>query len=158
MEVEDQGYKFHFSWLIILITFIAWEMSEGSTFPETDPFEPLAVRFSTLWYSIDMNRKWQSNVVFHVYYNQLKAAIQDMPHITPNTLHIFIPLMNFSVDCHFIYITMRVDEHKKQLQSYYKLTKEDFEEITKDCSVDLLILVNPQSCPMLISQRLYCTH
>ena len=66
-----------------------------------------------------------------------------MPHITLNMLHGFRPLMKFSVDHHFIYITVWVDEHKQQLQSYYKLTEEDIEEITKDWSADLLILVNP---------------
>ena len=25
-EAQDQGYEFHFSWLMILIAFIAWEM------------------------------------------------------------------------------------------------------------------------------------
>jgi hypothetical protein len=51
--------------------------------------------------------------------------------------------MKFSADHHFIYITTRTDEHKKQLQSYYKLTEEDLEEITKEWSVDLLILADP---------------
>jgi hypothetical protein len=31
-EAQDQGYEFHFSWILILIDFIAWEMSEGATF------------------------------------------------------------------------------------------------------------------------------
>jgi hypothetical protein len=68
-EAQDQGYEFHFSWLLILITFIAWEMPKGATFPDVDPFEPLAMKFSTLWYSSDMNKQWKSNVVFHTYYN-----------------------------------------------------------------------------------------
>jgi hypothetical protein len=55
-EAQDQGYEFHFSWLLILITFIAWEMSEDVIFPETLPFEPLAMKFITLWYMTDMNR------------------------------------------------------------------------------------------------------
>jgi hypothetical protein len=46
-------------------------------------------------------------------------------------------------DRHFIYITAHADEHKKQLQSYYKLTEEDLEEITKDWSTDLLIPADP---------------
>jgi hypothetical protein len=104
-EAQDQGYEFHFSWLLILIAFIAWEMSEGATFPDIEPFEPLAAKFSTLWYSNDMNKQWQSNVMFHTYYNQLKLAIQAEPRMTPNTLHRFRPLMKFSVDHHFIYIT-----------------------------------------------------
>jgi hypothetical protein len=55
----------------------------------------------------------------------------------------FRPLMKFSVDHHFIYITVCVDEHKQQLQSYYKLTEDDLEEITKEWSMDLLVLANP---------------
>jgi hypothetical protein len=47
-KARDQGYEFHFSWLLILITFIAWEMSEGVTFPEIEPSEPLVVKFTTL--------------------------------------------------------------------------------------------------------------
>jgi hypothetical protein len=142
-EAQDQGYEFHFSWLLILITFIAWEMPEGATFPDIEPFEPLATKFSTLWYSSDMNKQWKSNVIFHTYYTQLKTAIQSEPRITPNTLHRFRPLMKFSADRHFIYITAHVDEHKQQLQSYYKLTEEDLEEITKEWSVDLLVPVDP---------------
>ena len=73
---QDQGYEFHFSWLLILIAFIAWEIPEGATFLDIEPFEPLAAKFYMLWYSNDMNKQWQSNVVFHTYFNQLKNAIQ----------------------------------------------------------------------------------
>jgi hypothetical protein len=38
---------------------------------------------------------------------------------------------------------MCIDEHKQQLQSYYKLTEEDLEEITKEWSADLLIAADP---------------
>jgi hypothetical protein len=72
-EAQDQGYEFHFSWLLILIAFVTWEMSEGVTFPEVEPSEPLAVRFTTLWYTSDMVKQWKSNAVFHTYYLQLKC-------------------------------------------------------------------------------------
>jgi hypothetical protein len=85
-EAQHQGHEFHFSWLLILISFVAWELLEGATFPDLDPFEPLAKKFITLWYSNDMRKQWQSNVIFHAYYNQLKAAIRSEPRITPNTL------------------------------------------------------------------------
>jgi hypothetical protein len=52
--------------------------------------------------------------------------------MTPNTLDRFMPLMKFRAYRHFIYITARVDESKEELQSYYKLTKECLEEITKE--------------------------
>jgi hypothetical protein len=49
-EAQDHGYEFHFSWLMILIMFIAWDMPEGATFPEIEPSEPLVAKFTTLWY------------------------------------------------------------------------------------------------------------
>jgi hypothetical protein len=86
-----------------------------------------------------MRKKWQSNAIFHKYYNQLKAAIGGEPHINLNTLQRFCPLIKFSVDHHFIYLTPHVDEHQEQLQSYYKLTEEDLEEVTKEWSTNLLV-------------------
>jgi hypothetical protein len=58
-EVQNQGYEFHVSWLLILTTFIAWEMPKGATFPDTEPFDPLAGKFSMMWCSRDMNKQWQ---------------------------------------------------------------------------------------------------
>ena len=58
-QAQDQGYEFHFSWLLILIAFIAWELPVGATFLEIKPFEQLAAKFCTLWYSSDMNKQWQ---------------------------------------------------------------------------------------------------
>jgi hypothetical protein len=50
----------------------------------------------------------------------------------PCTLHQYRPLAKFHVDPNFIYITVCRDERKEQLQSYYKLTDEDMEQITKE--------------------------
>jgi hypothetical protein len=57
-EAHDLGYKFHYNWLIILITFVTWKMHEGATFIEIEPLEPLATRFSTLWYTNNMMKRW----------------------------------------------------------------------------------------------------
>jgi hypothetical protein len=38
---------------------------------------------------------------------------------------------------------VRAYEHKEKLQSYYKLTEEDLEEITKEWFADLLIPADP---------------
>jgi hypothetical protein len=140
-EAQDQGYEFHFSWLLILIAFFTWDMPEGATFPEVEPVEPLAARFTTLWYSSDMAKQWQSNVFFHTYYLQLTRAIEYFNRMTSNTLHRFRPLAKFHAYRHFIYITVRGDESKEELQSYYKLTEEDMEEITKEWPAEFLILV-----------------
>jgi hypothetical protein len=141
-EVQDHGYEFHFSWLLVLIAFFAWQMPERVTFPEVEPSESLVARFSTLWYTNDISKQWQSNVVFHSYYQQLKCAIEAFPHMTPNTLHHYRPLAKFHADRHFICITVRRDEIKEDLQSYYKLTSEDMEEITKEWPAEFLVPVD----------------
>jgi hypothetical protein len=53
---QYRGYEFHFSILIVLIAFFTWKMPEGSTFPEIEPSELLAARFSTLWYTNNMSK------------------------------------------------------------------------------------------------------
>jgi hypothetical protein len=141
-KARDMGYEFHFSWLIILITIVTWKITEGATFSEIEPSEPLATRFSTFWYTNDMSKQWQSNFVFHAYYQQLKVSIESFMHMTPRTLHQYRLISKFSADPHFIYITMHRDENKEELQSYYKLTDEDMEQITKEWSKEFLVPVN----------------
>jgi hypothetical protein len=79
--------------------------------------------------------------VFHAYYQQLKHAIEAFPCMTPNTLHQYRLLVKFCIDRHFIYITAHRDERKEELQSYYKLTDEDMEDITKEWLVKFLVPV-----------------
>jgi hypothetical protein len=64
--------------------------------------------------------------------------------MTSNTLDRFMLIMNFRADRHFVYITARGDEHKEELQSYYKLTEEDLEEITKEWPAKILIPVDQE--------------
>jgi hypothetical protein len=54
-------------------------MLEGATFLEVEPSDPLAARFSTLWYTNDMLKQWQSNIAFHAYYQHLKRTIEEFP-------------------------------------------------------------------------------
>ena len=61
--------------------------------------------------------------------------------MTLNTLHQYRLLAKFHADRHFIYITVCRDERKEELESYHKLTDEDMEEITKECSVEFLVPV-----------------
>jgi hypothetical protein len=97
--------------------------------------------------------------VFHTYYLQLKKDIEVVPCITSNTLHRFRPFVKFHADRYFIYITAHRDKHKEVLQSYYKITKEDLEEITKEWPSELLIPIDPTelSDPKLIGS-LVITH
>jgi hypothetical protein len=140
-EVQDQGYEFHFIWLLVLIAFVTWKMMEGATFPDIEPSEPLDARFSTLWYNNDMSKQWKSNIVFHAYYQQLKVAIESFPCMTPHNLHQYRPIAKFRVDPHYIYIIAHRDESKEELQYYYKLIDEDMEQITKEWPEELQTLV-----------------
>jgi hypothetical protein len=59
--------------------------------------------------------------------------------MTPNTLHTYRLLAKFHTDRNFIYIIAQRDKRKEELQSYYKLTDEDMEEITKEWLVEFLV-------------------
>jgi hypothetical protein len=91
-----------------------------------------------------MEKQWQLNAVFHAYYLQLKRAIEAFPRMNLNTLHQYRTLAKFRVDRHFIYIIVRRDESKEELQSYYKLTDEDMEEITKEWLAEFLVPVEDE--------------
>jgi hypothetical protein len=36
-KAQDQGYEFHFSWMIVLISFITWKMPEGCNLCKMKP-------------------------------------------------------------------------------------------------------------------------
>jgi len=137
-EAQDLGYDFHFSWLIVLIAFVAWKIPKGSTFLEIEPSEPLAARFSTFWYNNDMMKKWKSNAVFHGYYQQLKVSIESFLRMTPRTLHQYTPIAKFHEDSNFIYITVCRDYNKEELHSYCKMKDEDMEQIIKEWPEEFL--------------------
>jgi hypothetical protein len=61
--------------------------------------------------------------------------------MTSNTLHRFMPIAKFHEDMHFIYINSRGDEHKEELQSYYKIIEEDMEELNKEWTTEFLVPV-----------------
>jgi len=42
---------------------------------------------------------------------------------------------------HFIYIIVHRDERKEEIWSYYKLTDEEMDDITKEWSAELLVPV-----------------
>jgi hypothetical protein len=88
-----------------------------------------------------MTKQWQSNVAFHRYYQQLKVTIESFSRMTPRTLHQYRPIAKFCVDPHFIYITARRDEHHEELQSYYKLTDENMDQITKEFLEEFILPV-----------------
>jgi hypothetical protein len=79
--------------------------------------------------------------MFHTYYLQLKHVIESFPWMTLDTLYMYRPLEKFHADWHFIYITAHRDKSKDDLQSYYKLTNEDMQEITKEWLAEFLVPV-----------------
>jgi hypothetical protein len=90
-------------------------MPEGVTLFEIERFEPLVMKFTTIWYSSDMGKQWQSNTVFHTYYLELRSAIESFPCMTSNTMDRFKPLMKFRIDRNFFYINARTDERREEL-------------------------------------------
>jgi hypothetical protein len=143
-EAQEQGYEFQFICLPVLIAFVAWQIPEGVSFLEIEPSESLVARFSTLWYSNDMSKQWQLNIVFHACYQLMKVSIEAFPHMTPRTLHQYRPFAKFLTNQNCVYITTCRDESKEELQYYYKITYEDVEQIAKEWTKEFLILLDDE--------------
>jgi hypothetical protein len=94
--------------------------------------------------------------VFCAYYQQLKVSIESFSRMTLCTLHQYRPIAKFYADRHFIYITACRDESKEKLQSYYKLTDDNMEQITKEWPEEFLIPVDDEelSDPSIIGSPL----
>jgi hypothetical protein len=67
--------------------------------------------------------------------------VHTVPH-PKHTSHVYT-FDKIQAGFHFTYIKARDDEHKQQLQLYYKLTEQDLEKITKEWLVDLLVVADP---------------
>jgi hypothetical protein len=50
-EAQDQGYEFHFSWLLVLIAFVTYTIPKGAKFHEVEPTKTMAAWLSTFWYT-----------------------------------------------------------------------------------------------------------
>jgi hypothetical protein len=88
-----------------------------------------------------MTKQWQSNVVFHGYYQQLKVSIKSFLHMTLHTLHQYQPIAKVPHDPHFIYITTKKMSTRKNYSHTTSWTDEDMEQITKEWPEEFLVHV-----------------
>jgi hypothetical protein len=113
-EAQDQGHEFHFSWLLILITFVAWELLEGATFLDLDPFEPLAVnvgsQFTFFYYLIsclhqcfaNLNFRRNSQIKRHFYFlRYLHTYLRSCFHDCKRENLVFEVALKSSLNCRY---------------------------------------------------------
>jgi hypothetical protein len=77
----------------------------------------------------------------HLLLTAQARAIDSFPLNESEYLAHLQAITKFCADRNFIYITMHWDEGEEELQSYYKLTNEDMEEIIKEWSAEFLVPV-----------------
>jgi hypothetical protein len=77
--------------------------------------------------------------MFHAYYQHLKVVIESFPCMIPHTLDKYRQVAKFQADPHFLYIIVCRDENQEDLHSYYKLTNEYMDQITKEWPEEFLV-------------------
>jgi hypothetical protein len=62
-DAQDNGTKFHYSWMIILISLVGWQEPKFSTFLDIMG-KCYATRYESLWKEKDNKMQQEKNIVF----------------------------------------------------------------------------------------------
>jgi hypothetical protein len=73
-DTQDLGTKFHYSWLIVLITLVGWGDPTYSAFYKRTK-KCHATRYTTLWKTSDMQQRKANNIIFTMYFVEMKENI-----------------------------------------------------------------------------------
>ena len=85
---QEEGTAFHYSWLLILISFTVW--SEPTDYQPIDlPITRRGARYQNLWFSPDKSQKTNSNSYFYVHIESLKTLVKHQVRLSATTISKF---------------------------------------------------------------------
>jgi hypothetical protein len=133
-DAQDNGTKFHYSWLLILIALVGWKEPKFSSFLDRKG-KCCATWYETLWQEKDPKNQQVNNTVFSMF-------LEDMQQKTTNVWRIPIEVVqenegiaNFKASRHHLWIQARRDPKKKWLEMRYCTSREEVDWIVKDWPV-----------------------
>jgi len=126
-DAQDRGTKFHYSWILILITLIGWREPHYTYFCEQNSWW-CAVWYMSLGSTSDPKIKSTNASRFVLYYNKLQESIANSWRITLEVVMQYRDIVNFKETRHTVWIQVRRDPGKEWLQHRYYV-KEEYVEI-----------------------------
>jgi hypothetical protein len=76
IEAQDKGMEFHYPWLLILISFIAWGEPEDTQFLGMRGKPCIATKYHNLWFSTNKRRQMDNNIEFFLYAEMIQHCIE----------------------------------------------------------------------------------
>jgi len=88
-EAQDNGMKFHYAWLLILIELVSWRDPRETEFLEGMQELCLEARYVSSWNTTHKNMKMDNNVIFYIYKEIIQHFIEDTLHILPHKIEAY---------------------------------------------------------------------
>jgi len=106
-EPQDNGKEFHYAWILLLISVIAWRLPEDSQFPPQDAYLPEATKFTSLCVTKDPERVMETKIFWVLVEIDLCTVISQRPRLSPNLFEKLEAYAKFNANFHNISIYMR---------------------------------------------------
>jgi len=120
-DAQDLGTKFHYAWLIILISLVGWgEHKYHGFYPR--PGKWCATKYTTLWHTSDTKQRKENANIFTTYYNEMQEKIANTWRIPLEVVEEHQSIANFKAFRHNMWIQAKRDPKKECLQLRYYVT------------------------------------
>jgi hypothetical protein len=81
----DLGYKFHYSWLIILISLVGWGEPKYNAFYQRIG-KSRATKYTTLWYTSDPKKRKEISIIFSMLFDEMQEKLANTWRIPPKVV------------------------------------------------------------------------
>lgn len=78
-EAQDESKSFHYSWLLLLIMLVTWDLLEDNQFPLVEKDFPEATKFVSLWATKEATRFIESKVFWVLIEARIHTDINQKP-------------------------------------------------------------------------------
>lgn len=111
-EAQEQGKTFHYTWLLLSIVLVAWELPKDSQFPSSAPDLPKAVRYASLWATKDAHRIKERKIFCVLMEISIWMGINYKPRLSPIIYASLQSFVEFKADFNHVFIKVQKDPMK----------------------------------------------
>jgi hypothetical protein len=126
-DAHDLGKKFHYSWILTLIAFMAWRELEYVVF-STRP-QPARVIYLLLRIGPQARNKRENGIIFESYLRDIPEVIIRSWIITPEDIMRYGDIVKFSATRQATWIQPRRDSNKQWLPMCYCIIEGDIDMV-----------------------------
>jgi len=147
LEAQEWKKKFHYSWLLILITLVGWAKPPDYVFSERMIGRCEAIKYANLWYSSIEERRQDNNACFVIYHMNIEVSFRSAPRMSDTIVKKYELIVAFKADMHYIYVRARLDPSWTWLPLPYQVSDSYLEKEISEWKEDWRPAEVPLSYP-----------